>query len=146
VIHQLDALIARLSNGLSRLRWVLLSRNGIGGVLIIAALGGILGIGVLHRESTDTAGEVRAASVLLRSDFIHGVAQLDDTWLRTYEGTDASGLTGRITKAVSVGTCWGFDVRISSTWLTSGVGEVDIGDVRQYPQPACKANTGPDPQ
>jgi hypothetical protein len=135
---RLDAFAARLGDILARTKWVLLSRNGVGAVLVIAAVGGVLGVGVLHRSSTDTESEVRAASVLLRHDFVRGVSQLDDTWLRGYEGTDAGGLTGRITKAVAAGTCWGFDVRVPGEWLTTGTGQVSIGEVREYPQAACE--------
>lgn len=135
--HRIRTIVAVLFEALAGLRWQ--SRRHVTTALVLAilAVGAVAGWAWRSARTDPIYDEVRGAALLLRSDFASNVENLGGSYLRQFQGIEDGALVGDVTRAVSQGACWGFRVRISSDWLATGEGGVDVGEVQQYDAAMC---------
>lgn len=118
--------------------WAAKHNIGLWLLVSVVCIGGFGGWWIAGRDGSGTKQEVRAAVLLLRRDFAANVDKLDGAYLRTFRGVSGGDLHGDVVRKVGSGPCWGFEISFPKTWLFEGSGNVQIGDVRRYPDESCR--------
>lgn len=114
----------------------------VGTATLVVVAGGVIGWLTTNRGSDPIEQEVRGAVVLLRSNLAENIGELDGSYRRIFRGVRGGDLVGDVVRIVSSGQCWGFEVVFERAWLTTGAGDVRIGDPQRFDASLCRLEVG----